>query len=35
MMVTRKANIFGEEWVLLFVVNKYYLYEDLIYVCPQ
>jgi len=26
MMMTRKANIFRDEWVLLFVLNKYYLY---------
>jgi len=32
MMVTRKANIFGD---ILFLLNKYYLYKDLIYVCPQ
>jgi hypothetical protein len=35
MVVTRKANIVGDEWVLLFVLNKYYLYKELIYVCPE
>jgi hypothetical protein len=35
MMVTRKANIFGDERLLLFVLNAYYVYSDLIYVYSQ